>query len=140
LSGCSISSSGTSSRVSSSNLPLSFWGCVIAGSVPVQCILWRIMLRILYIFLAWTSGKEEIQYAWRQGNTSVHALLTAGLMFLVSHSHCTSLPEPNSGGTLTTHVFLADRQWVMAIAVRAMTDGVIFSMNDLSLIRIGRMP
>jgi len=48
--------------------------------------------------------------------------------------------DANSGGTLNSPVFQADRQWWMAVAVRAMNVGLILSINDLSFIPICRMP
>jgi len=140
LSGCCISSSRTESRKSSSMLPYSLWGCAIAGSVPVEWILRRIILRILFIFLAGTSRKEEWKSASRRHNTSVHAFSTAWLMFLVSHLRCAPPPGPNSGRTLNSLVVQADRQWWMAIVVRVMNVGLIISINDPSFIPICCMP
>jgi len=133
LSGCSISSSGMYSRMSSSKLPWSLWGCAIAESIPVEWILRQIMLLILSIFLAWTSGKEQWKSSLGWWNTSVHALVTAWWIILVSHLRCAPPPGPNLGGTLNWAVVKAGRQWWMAVVVRAMNVGLIESINDLSI-------
>ena len=140
LSGCSISSSRTLSRQSTSLLPWLLWGCAIAGSVPVEWIVQRIMLRLLCIFLAWTTGEEKWKSMSRWQNTSVQALFTAWLKCLVSHWCCAPPPGPNSGGSVSIPVSQADRQWWMAIAVRAMHPGLIVSINDVSLIPNCCMP
>jgi len=140
LTGCSMSSSGTESRKSSFKQPQSLWNCAIAGSVPVGWIDWKITQPILSIYLDLTSGEEEWKSVLRRRNTSVHALLTRWLMFLVSHLHCAPSPRPNSGGTLNWPAIQADRQWWMGVALRAMNFGLISSINDLSFIPICRMP
>jgi len=134
LSGCSINSSRTYSRKSSSMLPWSWWDYAIVVSVPVEWILRQILLWILTIFLAWTSGKEERKSVSRRQNQSVHALSTVWLMFLVSHLRCATPPGPNSGGTLKSPVFQADGQWWIALAVRAINVELILSIHDQSLI------
>jgi len=83
------------------------------------------MLHIFSIFLARTSGGEELKSASRRQNTSVHALFTVSLMFLESHLCCAPPPGPNSGGILNWPGFLAERKWWMAVAVRAMNIGLI---------------
>jgi hypothetical protein len=59
LLGCAIGFSGTWSRQPWSKLPRSLCGCGIAGTISVHWILWWIMLRIVSMFLARSSGEEE---------------------------------------------------------------------------------
>jgi len=138
--GCSISTSGTQCRKPSSKLHWSLWHCVIAGSVPVRWMLRQIMVWILSIFLAWTSGKEERKSALRPRNTSRHVLLTMWLLVLVSQLDCAPLPGPHPGRTLNLPVFKADRLWWMALVARAMNVRFILSIIDQSFIRICHMP
>jgi len=109
LSGCSISSSRTMSRISSSQLPWSLWGCAIAGSKPVEWILRWIMLWILSTALAWTSGKQEQKSESRWWNPFVHAFITIWLMFLALDKLYASPHGPTSGGTPNSQVFEANR-------------------------------
>jgi len=140
VSGRSISSSGMSSRKFSSKVLWSLWGCVIAGSVPVEWILRWIMLEILPVILPCTSGEEEQKFVSGRPNPSVHTLVTARWIFLASHLCCTPPAWPNSGRTLNSAVCQADRQWWKAVMVRAMNIRLIFSINDLSVIPICHMP
>jgi len=137
---CSISSSGTQSMDSSTQLPRSLYGYAITGFAPVELILQQIMLRIFTIFSASISGEGEQKSGLRWRNTYVHAVLSVRLMFLVLHLRCTPPPGPNSGGTLNSHVFQDDSQWWMAVVVTAMNAGLVLSINDLSFIPICREP
>ena len=109
LLGCSIGFSGTSSRMSSSKLPRLLWGCAIARSVPVEWILWRIMLPILSIFLAWTCGKEERKSGSRWWKyicaCSINRVINVSCIVFT----CAPTPAPTSGGTRNSPVFKADR-------------------------------
>ena len=116
------------------------WGCAITGSVPVEWILQRIMLRILAIILAWTSGEEDWISAPRWQNTSGNALLTTWSRFVVSHLHCAQPLWPNSVWTLNWPQVQGDWQWRMAVAVRVMNVRLMFSINDVSFVPICCMP
>jgi hypothetical protein len=61
-------------------------------------------------------------------------------MFHVSHLRCAPPPGPDSGGIVDLPVFRADTKLWMTIMVRAMNDGLILSINELSLISIFRIP
>jgi len=65
----------------------------------VDCTVWY-SAHINY-HLAWTSREDVWTSASRRWNSSVHALLTTGFMFLVSHICCAPPPGPNTGGTKT---------------------------------------
>ena len=84
--------------MSSSKLPYLLWGCAIAGLIPVEWIIWQIMLRILSICLAWICGNEEQISVSGWQNTCLHAVLPAESKFLVLHLHCAQPLRPNCGG------------------------------------------
>jgi len=140
MSGGSFSSSGTYSPKFSSKLPRWLNGCAIAGSLPAEWNLPWIMLWILSIIFAWTSGKEESKSASRWRNTSVYLSSPAWLMFLVLRMLCAPALGPNSGGIIYCPSFEAHRQWRMEITLWAMNVGLISSIKDLSFIPICRMP
>jgi hypothetical protein len=116
------------------------WRCAIAGSIPVEWIIWQIMLQIRSIIWTWPCGEEEWKSASRRRNTSVPTLLTAWLMFHVSHLLWTPPPGPISSAILNSAVFQADRQWWKAVALRAKNVRLIWSINDESYIPICHMP
>jgi len=120
LSGCSISFSGMWCRKLPSKLPCSVWGCAITGSAPVQWILLQFIQSLLSIFLARSSVQDERKSITRIQYTSVHALFTALLMFLVSHLCSAPPPGPNSAGTWNAHAYHLNREWWIAVAVMAM--------------------
>ena len=80
--------------------------------------------------------QEEQKSRLRQYNTFVHTLLTTWLMMFVSHLHCAPPPGPNSVGIINWAVFREDRQWWMAVAVRAIYIGLIVSIHHLTFIHI----
>ena len=61
-------------------------------------------------------------------------------MFHVSHLRRAPPPGPNSGGTRNLHVFPADRQCWLAVAVMPISVGMTLSINDMSFIPMCRMP
>jgi len=135
-----VSTSGMQSRKSSSMVPQLLWGCAISISAPLESILQCILMWILPILMAWTSVKEERKSVSRQHNTSVHALFTIRLMFLVLYWCCTPPPGTNSARGLTSHGFQDDRQSWMAVTVRAMNVWLIFSITGLSFTHMYCMP
>jgi len=127
---CSVHSSGIYSGMSLSMLPWLLWGCAITGSVPVEWILQQIMVHIFCIYLAWTFGDDNSSSTLTQQYLSVHASLSAWLMFLVSHLHCAKPPGPTYGRTIKWLACQADRQWWIAVALCAINVGLFFSIND----------
>jgi len=140
LSGCCISHSWIYFGKPSSMLPWVLWGCAITGSIPVEWILWRIELLILFIIFVSTFGEKKQKCSLRQRHPSVPAVLTAWLMLLVSHICCAPPAVPHSSGTLNSQVFKADRQSYMEVASCAITIRLILSLNDLSYVPICRLP
>jgi len=140
LSGCSICSSGMYSRKCSSKLPWWSGGCAIAGSVPVEWSVLRIMPQILSIFLPWTSGKKEQKSVSRPRNTSVNAFFLARLLFVVSQWHCSTPPRPKSGGTLHSPVFQADSWCRLVVMLWVMNVRLTLWINDWPFIPMCWMP
>jgi len=137
---CPNSSFGIQSRQSSPKQPWSLGGCTITSSIPVESILWWIMLQILSIWLTWISGEEERIYASRRRYTSVHAFLTKWLMVLVLHLHFAPPSGPVFSVTANLPGLRADRDQMMGVLVRLMNIQLISSITDPSLIPIRHIP
>ena len=69
----------------------------------------------------------------------LHYLLGEKCFIFIALELC-STTGPNSGGMVNSPVLQANKQRWMAVAVRAMTVGLILSINDLSFIPICCMP